>query len=360
MPNYLFVNTGYGFRDATTSIYPDHVDKFNYPDQLDCFSGGYYSCIPDGNKNRRSRAAQFVDLDLDGDQDIYITNYFLEEDELYINDGLGNFESGTLPYKPIPNPNRSSRKLWYHYEHGTGVHWHDYDNDGDFDLLLPQLAHPQNMTRFQHSGTLLMRNDGDTFTNVYPSSGLAYEETHAGCGFGDINNDGLSDLVTTVYYGCRYIDCYLQKQDHTFQNITYRAGLSKISSGNDVSFVDFNNDGKLDMVAGSNNKVRLYENRGKNKNRWLKISLQREDKNYHGVGCHVKVYAGDNVYTQEVTSGRGQMIQQAPVLHFGVGRTRKINQVEVYWGSDLIGVFFDLKSNRHYHLREDGEYDVVK
>lgn len=360
MPNYLFLNTGAGFSDHTHAMYPEYDETFNFPNEIDCFTQRYYSCIPDGNKNRRSRGSQFVDVDQDGDQDIYITNYFLEEDEFYINDGLGNFSKGSVPYIPVENPTENSRQLWHKYEHGTGVHWYDYDNDEDVDLLLPQLAHPPNITKFKHSGSMLLRNDDGKFTDVYDEIGLSYEETHAGAGFGDINNDGLVDLVTSVYYGCRYIDCYIQKKDHTFQNVTYSSGLSKISTGNDICFVDYNNDGRMDLVSGSDFKVRLFKNVKKNRNRWLKISLQRKEGNVFGVGCRVKVYAGNNVYTQEVTSGRGQMMQQPHVLHFGVGKKRKVDLVEVYWGDDLIGAYFDLRSNRHYLLKENGGQEVLK
>lgn len=359
MPNYLFLNTGKGFIDATTTLYPTHRGVHNFPDNIDCLTNGYYSCIPDGNKNRRSRGVQFMDIDQDGDQDLYITNYFLEVDEMYLNDGQGNFTLGLLPVLPIMRPASRQKTLWYEYEHGTGVHWYDYDNDGDLDLFLPQLAHPSNMRSFNHNGSMLLRNDEGNFVNVYQLSGLAYEETHAGGGFGDINNDGLVDLVVTTYYGCRYIDCYLQQADHSFVNASYQAGLSKVASGNDICFVDYNNDGKLDMVGGEGNKVRLFENTRKNKKRWLKISLRRTDKNSHAIGCRVKVYTKNEVYTQEVTGGRGQMMQQPHVLHFGLDRARKISYVEVHWGDDLISVYPNLRTNRHYLLQEDESIQVV-
>ena len=65
---------------------------------------------------------------------------------------------------------------------------------------------------------------------------------------GDFNNDGLVDLLTTVYYGCRYVDLYLQQKDHHFELSTYQSGLSKIATGNDACFVDYNNDGWHDLM----------------------------------------------------------------------------------------------------------------
>jgi len=329
LPNYLFLNTGQlNFKDITKRLYPYHQKDTNFP--------------VDRYQNRRSRGAQFVDFDLDGDQDLYITNYFLEKDEFYENDGMGNFKS-----LPAPLSKNSSARG----NHGTGVDWYDYDNDGDMDLLLPQFAHPTNISRWGQKGTQLFENNKGEFTPV-DSTGIAYEESHAGASFGDVNNDGLVDLVTTVFYPCRYIDFYLQQSDHTFKMSTAAAGLAKITTGNDACFVDYNNDGLLDLAMGNNNKFRLFKNVQKTNNNWIKLSVRSHSKNHFGIGAIVKVYTDSSVYTQEINAGRGQKMQKPTVLHFGLGRSDKIEKVEVFWDHDKVEIYTDLTINSTYYLLE--------
>lgn len=136
LPNYLlFNNANLGFTDESKRIYKDYDGVNNYPHNIECDPSNSATFLSGGNRNRRSRGSQFVDFDNDGDLDLYITNYFLERDELYENDGDGSFTS--VIEKTIIDINAGGGS-----NHGTGVDWADYDNDGDMDLLLPQFAHP--------------------------------------------------------------------------------------------------------------------------------------------------------------------------------------------------------------------------
>ena len=344
-PNYLLLNDGqHNFSDITKRLYPQHTETTNFPAGQACLSNGN-DCEPNNNKNHRSRGTQFTDFDLDGDSDLYIANYFLESDEFYQNDGNGFFSA-------IPPP-KPAHQFPTTDNHGTGVAWYDFDNDGDFDLLLPQLAHPRYLDEYDHRGTTLFRNDNGQFTDVRTTAGIEYEETHAGASFGDINNDGLVDLITTVFYDCRYIDVYLQQPNHTFKLSTFQTGLSKISTGNDACFVDFNNDGLLDVAMGSGGQFRLFENVLPNQNHWLKIQLQGQSIHHFGIGAIVKVHLQNGqILTQEVNSGRGQRMQKPTVLHFGLGKETEVEKVRVVWGKSRVEEFIDLKANQFYALME--------
>ncbi|NIM02396.1 MAG: hypothetical protein GTN89_16720, partial [Acidobacteria bacterium] len=76
--------------------------------------------------SRWSYAAQFIDLDVDGDQDLYVANDF-GENALYRNDG-GRFTDGAVEMG-IVDPG-----------FGMGVSFGDYDNDGDFDLHVTNMS----------------------------------------------------------------------------------------------------------------------------------------------------------------------------------------------------------------------------
>ncbi len=327
LPNYLFLNTGkLAFEDITQRIYPDHQDDFNF-----------------ANTNKRSRGTQFTDYDLDGDIDLFITNYFLEEDEFYQNNGSGYFTRINAPQE-LDNRNKNAN-------HGTGVDWYDYDNDGDFDLLLPQLAHANYMKLYGHKTTTIFKNKKGTFVPA-KNTGIQYEETHSGAAFGDVNNDGLVDLVTTAFYNCHYIDFYLQQKDHTFKMNTYEAGLGKINSNSDACFVDFNNDGLLDLAMGKDGKISLFKNTQTNNNAWIKINLNSTSANHFGIGAIVKIHTARNIYTQEVNAGRGQLMQKPTTLHFGLGRAKKIKKAVIYWPNGKIQTYKKLKSKNSYLLIE--------
>ena len=345
-PNFLFLNDGnLGFTNASSRLYPSSDESFNFPQGIASNKKVRSSKIPDKNKNRRSRASQFIDYDQDGDQDLYVANYFVEKDEFYQNDGQGFF-SVIEPPHPIGQDEMISNNA-------TGVAWEDFDNDGDFDILVPQLAHPRNILKYDHRGITLYENNNGSFTDISSISGIHFEETHAGAGFGDINNDGLLDLITTVYYGCRFVDMYLQQQDHTFKISTDQSGFSKLATGSEVDFVDYNNDGKLDVVFAREGNFYLFENIRESNNNWLKINLNCKSRNHFGLGSIVKVYTQDNIYTQQVGAGSGQGVQSPSTLHFGLGQAQRVDKVELWYGDKLISVGENLSVNRTYLLDEE-------
>lgn len=328
VPNYLLRNDkNNGFQD------------FTYADMFQASS----------TPNRRSRGSQWVDFDDDGDMDLYVSNYYLEKDELWQNDGTGDLVNIATP-KLIDVHNTGS-------SHGTGVDWMDYDNDGDMDLLSPQFAHPNFMLQFDHRGTTIYDNSGAPdydFTDKIGQHGIRFEETHAGGAWGDLNNDGLVDLVMTVYYGCRYIDVYEQQSDHTFNLETFKYGIQNIQSGQDVAFADFDNDGKLDMASGKQHKIRLYRNMTDNSNNWIGLTPVSCTGNSQAIGARVWVYAGSDVYMQEVSMGRGQRMQKPTRLHFGIGSNSTVDSVVVRWPNGVYNteVFTGLATGQYHTLNE--------
>lgn len=297
---------------------------------------------------RRSIGCQFVDFDDDGDLDLYVSNFNMETDELYQNNGNLSF-TNIIDKKAIDLFTKDGKT---YSNSGTGVDWYDFDNDGDLDLLLPQFTHPYNIA-FGFEGTSIYRNSNGSFTDTWDrtelknSLGIEYEEYNAGGAFGDIDNDGLVDLIMTTYFGCRYIDLYKHNTDHSFSNITYEWGLNRLATGDDACWVDFDNDGKLDLAMSIDRKFKLFKNTFNSGNNWVELDLTSETGNFFAIGARVKLYAGGKIYTQEVTSGRGQSMQKPSRLHFGLNNAASIDKVEIRWpGTKEYITYNDIKINQ--------------
>ena len=305
---------------------------------------------------KHSRGSSFVDYDNDGDLDLYVANYYLFQDELYRNNGDGTF-TDICQSKGIDVTALSGSS------HGTGVDWTDFDNDGDMDLLLPQLCHPPNLLQYDHRPTTIYKNTGmpnydfnDTYDDVLNknSIGVEYEETNAGGSWADINSDGLMDFAITVFYGCRYVDVYLQKSDHTFELKTFDFGITQLNTGEEVSFADFNNDGKLDMMMGDNSAIRFFKNTMPTGN-FTEIDLQSTTGNNFAIGSHITLYAGGVAYMQEVKAGRGVRMQNPYRLFFGLGTNTTIDSAVVKWPMGNKEKFVGLNINKMYKLIEGGQ-----
>ncbi len=149
--------------------------------------------------SRWSYAAQFIDLDDDGDQDLYVANDF-GENAFYRNDG-GKF-TDTSAEMGIVDPG-----------FGMGVSFGDYDRDGDYDLHVTNMSstagkrilellyppdHPMRLSLDkQAEGNSLYANRGDgTFENVTAAIGGLGGGWAFGGGFVDFDCDGWEDLHT--------------------------------------------------------------------------------------------------------------------------------------------------------------------
>jgi len=136
------------------------------------------------------------DVDDDGDEDLVVTNLAGEGHDLYINDGKGAF-ANTAAVAGIGH-----RSLPYT---GFGAGWLDVDNDGWLDLLtvngsvqIPDTPSPEGALAPLGQARQLFRNLGNgRFEDATRAGGpaLLREDAGRGAAFGDIDNDGDTDVV---------------------------------------------------------------------------------------------------------------------------------------------------------------------
>ena len=307
LPNYFYLNDkNNGFTNATTQLYP-------------------------ATKLNETRGSQFVDFDDDGDMDLYVSIYRNAQDEFWRNNGNGTWTDICVVKGIDKNTNGTSN-------HGTGCDWQDYDNDGDLDLLLPQFCHGSNLAG-GYSTTTIWKNSGApnyTFTKA-TSTGIQYEETHAGAHWGDVNSDGLQDIFFSSFYTCRFSDLYIQQPANTFQMKSWDYGIQNVSGETDGTFVDFNNDGKLDLACGDNGyQLRLFKNNGITGNNFISVDLVSTSGNAMAIGAKVVVYAGGKAYTQYQMPNHGALMNKSNRLFFGLGSASTITKIVVSWPNGAV------------------------
>ncbi|MEH6659496.1 VCBS repeat-containing protein [Leeuwenhoekiella marinoflava] len=207
-----------------------------------------------------STGVVMADVNADGLLDIYVSNAGNmkgdnHDNDLYINNGDLTFTEKAQEF----NLAKSG--------FSTQASFFDYDKDGDLDVYILNNSNvpvsglgyaEQRDTRaenwenvpdiFKGVGDLLMRNDGDTFTNVSEEAGIYGSLIGFGLGvmITDINNDLWPDIyISNDFYERDYL--YINQKDGTFKEEikNWTSHLSLSAMGVDIS--DINNDGLQDI-----------------------------------------------------------------------------------------------------------------
>ena len=131
---------------------------------------------------------------------------------------------------------------------GAGCGFLDYDNDGNLDIYLVQSGRDLSSPNAAGKTNRLYRNRGDgTFEDVTDRSGAGDAGYGQGLACGDYNNDGYVDIYVANVGGPSTL--LHNNGDGTFTDVTETAG---VANGNWVitpSFLDYDNDGLLDLFA---------------------------------------------------------------------------------------------------------------
>lgn len=125
---------------------------------------------------------------------------------------------------------------------GSGCAFLDFDNDGWLDLYLLQDVGPESKS----VNRLYRQVPGGTFQDVTAGSGLDVAGYNRGVAIGDVNNDGLPDVLLTQYGG---IKLFLNLGGGRFEDITKTSGLLNPLWGMSAAFLDYDRDGWLDLVV---------------------------------------------------------------------------------------------------------------
>jgi enediyne biosynthesis protein E4 len=133
---------------------------------------------------------------------------------------------------------------------GSGAAWGDYDNDGLPDLYVVDVAGPLAETPEQlaHSpgGNRLYHNNGDgTFTDVTKKAGVGFKGVGMAAAWADYDNDGYLDLIVTSF---DRLILYHNNGNGTFTDVTKKAGLDQYRGfWTGAAWGDYDRDGNVDL-----------------------------------------------------------------------------------------------------------------
>ena len=133
---------------------------------------------------------------------------------------------------------------------GTGVAIFDYDNDGWPDIFLVNGTRLGTTPAGPAASNHLYRNNHDgTFTDVTAKAGLTATGWGQGVCIGDYDNDGWEDIYIT-YYGKNRL---YHNQSGVFSEVAEKAGVAGSGKawGTGCAFVDYDRDGRLDLVVAN-------------------------------------------------------------------------------------------------------------
>jgi enediyne biosynthesis protein E4 len=281
-----------------------------------------------------SLGCTWVDYDNDGLDDLFVCagrgpGYGLQPNRLYHNNGDGTFTrilTGSIATDG---------------GYSGPCAWGDYDNDGFPDLFVGNTGGVPNF---------LYHNNGDgTFTRITNGIVGTAVATSFGCAWGDFDNDGYLDLFVANYgdlnnnnAGTNFL--YHNNGDGTFTRITTGSPVTDSSFSIGCSWVDYDNDGFLDLFVAQDLALGnyLYHNDG-NSNAWLEVKLVGTVSNRSAIGAKVRVHAtiGGKTFWQlrEINTGSGWGNNNPLVAHFGLGDATNADIVRIEWPSGLVQEF---------------------
>jgi enediyne biosynthesis protein E4 len=286
----------------------------------------------------------FADYDGDGYTDIFVANDATEQ-FLFHNNGNGTFTECALDSGAALTSNGNMLS-------GMGVAFQDYDNDGLPDILVTQLPH-QPYVVFHNDG----RGSFSAQELETGFGALSGKSSGWGVGLEDFDNDGWKDAFIVqghVFDNVEMYDSSLRYKEPPLLALNQNGHFEKADPGSDLpvagrgaAFGDLNNDGWMDVVTTSlGDRPQLYLNRG-GKLHWLTITLRGKRSNRDGYGARVQV----NGQVRFATATGSYLSSNDKRSHFGLGSAETAD-IEIRWPSGIHQALHGVKADQLLVIEE--------
>lgn len=340
---------GDGYVDLYIGGYEDWDAGITYPSMVLLNNGAGGFTLASTDERYRARGVTACDFDEDGDIDIYVSDYRLQPNVLWLNDGRGNLRDAAAEYGVV------ATSPGFDGGHSIGAAWGDFDSDGHTDLFAGNFAHVDD--RGDQPKSRFLRNlgpDGGYRFEDKGECGVFYQESYASPAAGDYDNDGDLDLFFTTVYGTasfgRPNNAVLYRNDgaFAFADATAEAGLAGLPPTYQAAWADYDNDGDLDLTGGG----KLFRNTG-NASHWLRVQLagDRAAVNGSAIGAQVRVRLPDRTLTRQVEAGTGEGNQNDLALHFGLGANAGPVELWVFWPNGAVQALAGVEVDRLIAVR---------
>lgn len=255
------------------------------------------------NRNGQTEAGMGVDagdFDGNGTDDVFVTHLMDETNTLYVNMGQALFEDRTRE-AGLGMPGRRFT--------GFGTVFFDYDNDGWLDLfvangavqLLPELVRRKDPFPLGQPNQVFRNTGKGSFVEVVDGLGLEMQllEVSRGAAFGDVDNDGDTDL----------------------------------------------------LVTNNNGPARLFLNQVGNGNHWLGLRVVGK-AGRDMLGARVEILVSkDRVLRRRVRTDGGYLSANDPRVLVGLGRETRVPLVRVRWPDGTVEEWNDIPVDKYSTLK---------
>lgn len=331
--------------------------------------------------------ATIADINMDGWKDIFVSNDFISNDLLYINNHDGTFTDKAASYFKHTSAN------------GMGQDVIDINNDGLSDIVELDMNPEDNYRRkmmmggisyqtfqlndffkyqYQYVRNTIQLNQGPRVTADDSIGDPVFSETGYYAGIAatdwswtplvaDFDNDGLRDLVVTngfpkdvtdhdfMVYRLQAAPVTPQMEtlrqipevklhNYAFKNggncrfsdVSADWGLTDLTFANGAAYADLDNDGDLDMVVNNiNDAASLYENTMLDEKpadkHYLTVQLTGDSLNRNGLGAWIELYHAGGRQAYEQTPYRGYLSSVQLNPRFGLGAVSVIDSLVIKW-----------------------------
>ena len=339
MEDYKDHTAAVGISDINLDGYPDIAVSNDYnPNRMYLNVKGQTvkeiteEAIPTDKHGFNDMNAEFVDFDMDGLIDLFVTGGFGPPISMSDNLLWKRKQGDKIAYEEVA-------KKWG--AHGCGSAWtakfSDFDNDGELDLFI---------INGQGYGQHVSQKEGAKSYNYVRN------EVRSTPGSLRYTLESMPDFSDYEMWSFQR-SCVLWRQGERFYDVADSAGLAEyLEDGRSMALTDFDNDGKQDVIViNMNGPLYAFKNTSLKQGNWLGLEAVMPN----GMAAHgariVGTRSDNKPLIREVYPGNGHHSQNDSRQHFGLGdHTLVAHVIMVIWPTGESEIFENIPLNTYTKL----------